>query len=66
MATSFGFGQREAFSRYVEERMEQHRRWRHDAERELIEGIIDDLQALPSKRRPCSGRLFEAVPEETR
>lgn len=47
---------------FLERRMEQHRRWQHQAEHALIEEIIDEVQELP-RRRPKSGRLFDILPE---
>lgn len=46
---------------FIERRMEQHRRWQHQAEHALIEEIIDEVQEMP-KRRPRTGRLFEMLP----
>jgi hypothetical protein len=47
---------------FIERRMEQHRRWQHQAEHCLIEEIIEEVQAMP-KRKIRAGRLFELLPE---
>lgn len=46
---------------FIERRMEEHQRWQHAVEYELIEEIIDEVQQLPM-RKPKSGRLFELAP----
>ena len=46
---------------FIERRMEEHKRWQHDAEYALIEDIIDEVQQLP-KRKPKTGRLFDELP----
>ena len=57
MATEFN-------SRFLDERMEQHRRLVHDLEAQWTHEIIDEVQALP-KRRPRSGDLFTLLPDES-
>lgn len=56
--TKFGFADRQQFAKFLDERMEQHRRHQHHTEKKLIEEIIDEVQALP-KRQPRSGMLLE-------
>jgi hypothetical protein len=46
----------------LEEGMRQHKIWQHDAERALIEEIIDEVQALPARAPRKSGRLFDLLP----
>ena len=60
MAPTRFFGPGE-FAKYLETRMEQHKRWQHAAEHALVEEIIEEVQALP-RRKPKSGRLFELLP----
>jgi hypothetical protein len=51
---------------FIERRMAEHQRWQHEVEYQLMEDIIDEVQALP-KRKPKTGRLFEAeLPEQLR
>jgi hypothetical protein len=50
---------------FLERRMEQHRRWRHEVEYAMLEEILDEVQNLPA-RRPKSGRLFLELPEHMR
>jgi len=45
---------------FLERRTEEHRRWLHAIEHELIEEIIDEIQALP-KRKPKSANLFDCA-----
>ena len=50
---------------FVEQRMAEHKRWQHEVEYALIEEIIDEVQALPT-RKPKTGRLFLELPEHLR
>lgn len=50
---------------FIERRMAEHQRWRHEVEYALIEEIIDEVQALPA-RKPKTGRLFLELPEHMR
>ena len=56
-----GFAERDAFAKYLDAAMEQHRRWQHEAEHCLVEEMIEEIQALP-KRKPRTGRLFDDLP----
>jgi|HubBroStandDraft_6_1064221.scaffolds.fasta_scaffold707724_4 hypothetical protein len=58
----FGFAEREAFGRYLDTRLAEHKRWQHEVEYALIEEIIDEVQQLPA-RKPKSGRLFLELPK---
>ena len=55
MATEFN-------SRFLDERMEQHRRLVHDLEAQWTHEIIDEVQCLP-KRQVRSGDLFSIAPD---
>jgi hypothetical protein len=46
----------------LEDGMRQHKLWQHDAEHQLMEEIIDEIQALPARAPRKSGRLFELLP----
>ena len=46
---------------FLEQRMEQHRRWQQQAKHLLMEEIICESQELP-KRQPQTARLFEILP----
>jgi hypothetical protein len=48
---------------FLEQRMEQHRRFQHDLEAQWVHEIIDEVQSLP-KRRPRSGDLFTLLPDD--
>jgi len=54
MATEFN-------QEFIERRMAEHKRWQHDAERQMIAEIIDEVQELPRRnpRASGSGYLFE-------
>lgn len=48
---------------FLEQRMEEHKRWQHDVENALIEEAIDEIQALPARAPRKPGRLFLLLPE---
>lgn len=51
----FGPGE---FAKYLDQRMEEHKRWQRATEKRLIEEVIDEIQSLP-KRKSRSGMLLE-------
>lgn len=55
MATKFA-------AEFLEQRMDEHRRFQHDLEDQYLNEIIDEVQALP-KRKPRTGYLFTLLPE---
>lgn len=50
---------------FLERRLAEHRKWRHEVEYAMLEEILDEVQNLPP-RKPKSGRLFLELPEHLR
>jgi hypothetical protein len=46
---------------FLERRMAEHKRQMHALENQLIEEIIDGVQALPARAPKRSGYLFEPL-----
>lgn len=50
---------------FVERRLAEHRRLMHKIEHDLIEEILDEVQALPRRAPRASGQLFPGLNESS-